>query len=64
MDRACSTNGERSIHDIVAKTRRKEAIEKTKTFTVENIKMDLREIGLDRMEGIDLTQIWTARVLL
>jgi predicted small integral membrane protein len=57
MGRACGTNGgdEECIWDIGGKARRKEII-KSKTRWVDNIKIDLREIGWDWMDWIDLAQ--------
>jgi hypothetical protein len=48
MDRACSTNGgeEECIYDIGGKARRRR--------WVDNIKMDIREIGWSGMNWIDL----------
>jgi hypothetical protein len=56
MGRACNTYGgkEKCIEDIGGKARRKEATGKTKR--VDNIKMDLREIGWGGMDWIDLAQ--------
>jgi hypothetical protein len=55
MGRVCSTNEgeEECIKDIGGKARRKETTGKTKTY---NIKMDLREIGWDGMDWINLAQ--------
>jgi hypothetical protein len=54
MGRACSTKGreEECILDIGGRAGRKETIGKT----MDNIKMDLREIKWDGMDLIDLTQ--------
>jgi hypothetical protein len=49
--------GRRGMHmDIGGKSRRKETSRKTRRRWVDNIKMDLREIGLDGMDWIDLAQ--------
>jgi hypothetical protein len=47
MGGACSTKGgeEECIYDIGMKARRKETTRNTKTACVDNIKMDLSEIG-------------------
>jgi hypothetical protein len=47
---------EECIQDIVGKSRRKVTIRETKTYVLENIKMDLREIGWGGMDWIDLAQ--------
>jgi hypothetical protein len=49
MGRACRENrGKEYMQDIGVKTRRKETTRKTKT-SVDNIKIDFREIGLGGM---------------
>jgi hypothetical protein len=56
MGRACSTNGVKTACRIwVGKARRKVTIRKTKRH-VDNIKMDLREIGWDGIDWSDLAQ--------
>jgi hypothetical protein len=47
---------EERIYDTDGKARRKETTRKTKSRWVDNIKMDLREIGWDGMDWIDLAQ--------
>jgi hypothetical protein len=56
--RACSANGgeEECIQDIGGKTRMKETTRKNRSRWVDNIKMELREIGWDGMVWIDLAQ--------
>jgi hypothetical protein len=58
MGRACSTKGreEKCIYDIDGKTRRKEPLGRPRHGCVDNIKMDLREIGWGVMDWIDLSQ--------
>jgi hypothetical protein len=58
MGRTCSTNRgeEECIQDIGGKARRKETNGKTKTWWVDNIKMDLREAGWDGMDWIVLAE--------
>jgi hypothetical protein len=65
----CSTNGgeEEFIYDIGGETRRKEPVGRPRCRWVGNItsKIDLREIGWDGMDWIDLAQDrdqWTALV--
>jgi hypothetical protein len=67
MGKACSTNGreEECIQDIGGSDRRKEPTGKTKRQVgVDNIKIDLRDIGWDGMDWIDLAQIGTSGRLL
>jgi hypothetical protein len=54
MDRACSTNGgeKECIQDIGGK----QEGNRPRRRWVDNIKMDLREIGWDGMDWIDLAQ--------
>jgi hypothetical protein len=56
MDRACSTNGEkRNVYRIlVGKAEGQRPLGRPKRRLVNNIKMDLREIGWDGMDWIDL----------
>jgi hypothetical protein len=58
MDTACSTNGgeEKCIHDIGGKAGRKEPLGRPRRRWVDNIKMDLREIGWDGMDWISVAQ--------
>jgi hypothetical protein len=58
MGKACSTNGEkRNAYRIsVWKARRKETTKRPRRRWVDNIKMDLTEIGWGGMDWIDLTQ--------
>jgi hypothetical protein len=60
MGRACSTNGgdEECIQDIGGKARRKETTRKTRRRWVDNIKMDLREIGWEIWMDIDGDMDW------
>jgi hypothetical protein len=44
------------IQDIGGKARRKETLRRPRRRWVDNIKMDLREIGWDGMHWIDLAQ--------
>jgi hypothetical protein len=59
VGRACSTNGGEGdcIQDIGGKARRKETtIGRPRRRWVDNIKNDLREIGWDGMDWIDLAE--------
>jgi hypothetical protein len=58
MGRACSTNGvNRSAYRIlVGKKEGKRPLGRPRCKWVNNIKMDLREIGWDGMNWIDLAQ--------
>jgi hypothetical protein len=57
MDRACSTNGEKNAYRIlVGKPEGKRPLERRRRRRVDNIKIDLREIGWDGMDWIDLAQ--------
>jgi hypothetical protein len=58
MGRACSTNGgdEECIEDIGGKPERKEPLGRPRCRWVDIIKMDLREIGWDCMEWIELAK--------
>jgi hypothetical protein len=58
MGRAFSTNGEEEecIDDIGGEARWKETTGRPRRRWMDNIKMDLREIGWDGMDWIDLTQ--------
>jgi hypothetical protein len=58
VERACSTDGER-IHAcriLVEKLEVKRSVERPRRRWVDNIKMDLREIGWGGMDWIDLAQ--------
>jgi hypothetical protein len=54
MGRACSTNGAYRI--LVEKPERKRSLRRRRRRWVDNIKMDLREIGCGGMDWIDLAQ--------
>jgi hypothetical protein len=54
MGRACSTNGEDEC--ICGKAIRKEPLGRPRRRLVDNIKMDLREIGWDGVDWIDMAQ--------
>jgi hypothetical protein len=58
MDRACSTNGEKrnACRILVGKPEGKRPLGRQRRRWVENIKIDLREIGWDGMDWIDLAQ--------
>jgi hypothetical protein len=58
MDRACRTNGERRIayRISVEKPEGKRPLRRPRRMRLEGIKMNLREMGWDRMDLIDLTQ--------
>jgi hypothetical protein len=58
MGRACSTNGgeEECEWVINGKARRKETTRRPRRKWVDNINMDLREIGWDGMDRINLAQ--------
>jgi hypothetical protein len=58
MGRACSTNGEKRIayRILVGKPEGKRPPRRVSPRWVDNIKMDLREIGWDVMDLIDLAQ--------
>jgi hypothetical protein len=67
MGRACSTNGDRrnAYRRLVGKPEGKRPLGRPRCIWVDNIKMDLREIGWGGMDWIDLTQDrdqWSARV--
>jgi hypothetical protein len=67
MGRVCSTNGEEEcIQDIGRKASRKQTLGRPRRMWVDNIKIDLREIGLDGMGWIGLIwlRIRTSRELL
>jgi hypothetical protein len=56
MSRTCSTNGEkRNVYGIlVGKPEGKRSLRRPRPRWVDNIKMDLKEIGWDAMDWIDL----------
>jgi hypothetical protein len=58
MGRACSTNGKKRNSDrmLVGKPEGKRPLGRPRRRCVDNIKMDLREIGLDSMDWINLFQ--------
>jgi hypothetical protein len=58
MGRACSTNGEkRNVYRIlVRKSEEKRPLRRRRRRWVDNIKIDLSEIGWDGMDWIDLVQ--------
>jgi hypothetical protein len=58
MGRACGTNGEKSIayKILVGRPGRKRPLGRPRRRWVDSIKIDLREIGWDGMDWIDLAQ--------
>jgi hypothetical protein len=58
MGRACSTNGEKknAYRILVENPEGKRPVGRPRRRWVDNIKMDLREIGWDGMNWIDLAQ--------
>jgi hypothetical protein len=58
MDRACSTYGEKrnAYRLMVGKPEGKRPLGRPRRRCVDNIKMDLREIGWGGMEWVDLAQ--------
>jgi hypothetical protein len=58
MGRACSTNGEKSnaYRTLVGKPEGKRPLGRPKHKWVGNIKIDLREVGWDDMDWIDMAQ--------
>jgi hypothetical protein len=58
MLRACSTNGEKTnaYRILVGNPEGKRLLRRPRRRWVDNIEMDLREIGWDGMDWIDLTQ--------
>jgi hypothetical protein len=57
MGRACSTNAERNAYRIlVGKPEGERPLERPRRRWMDNIKMDLREIGWDSMDWINLAQ--------
>jgi hypothetical protein len=67
MGRACSTNGEKrnAYRILVGKPEGKRPLGRPRRRWVDNIKMDLREVGWDDRDWIDLAQDrdqWRAHV--
>jgi hypothetical protein len=67
MDGACSTNGEKTNADriLLRKPEGKRPLGRPRRRWVDNIKMDLREIGLDGVDWMDMAQYrdqWRALV--
>jgi hypothetical protein len=60
MDRACSTHGEKmnAYTILVQKLEGKRPLGRPRRRRVDNITMDLREIGWGGMDWIVLTQDW------
>jgi hypothetical protein len=58
MGRACSTNGERrnAYRILVGKLERRRALGRPRRKWVDNIEVDLRDIGWDSMDWIDLAK--------
>jgi hypothetical protein len=58
MARACSTNGEKrnEYRTVVGKPEGKRPLGRPRRRWVNNNKMDLKEIGLDGMDWIELAQ--------
>jgi hypothetical protein len=58
MDRACSTNGEerKAYRLLVGKPEGNKPLGRPRCRRMDNIKIDLREIGWDGMDWIDLVQ--------
>jgi hypothetical protein len=58
MGRECSTNGEKNnaYRILMGKPDGKRPLGKSRRRWVGNIKMNLREIGWDGMDWVDLTQ--------
>jgi hypothetical protein len=67
MVRECSTNGEdrNAYRILVGNPKEKRPLERPRRKWVNNIKMDVKEIGLNCIDWIDLSQNmdqWRARV--
>jgi hypothetical protein len=64
MSRACSTNGEKrnACSILVGKPDRKRPLGRPRRRWVDSIKMDLREIEMDGVDGIDMGDQWRALV--
>jgi hypothetical protein len=58
MGRACSTNGEKrdAYRILVGKSEVKRPLGRRRRRWVDNIKMDLREMGWDGVDWVDLAQ--------
>jgi hypothetical protein len=58
VGRACITNGgkENACRILVGKPEGKRPLERSRRRLVDNIEMDLREIGWDGMDRIDMAQ--------
>jgi hypothetical protein len=58
MFRACTTNGgeKECIQDIIGKPERRRPLGIPRRRWVDNIKMDVRGIGYNGIDGIDLVQ--------
>jgi hypothetical protein len=58
MDRACSTNGKKrnAYRILVGKPEGKRSLGRPRCRWVDNIKKNIREIGWDGMDWIDLVQ--------
>jgi hypothetical protein len=58
MGRACSTNGERrnAYRGLVGKPEERRPLGRIRSRWVNNIKMNLRDIGSDGMDWIDLAR--------
>jgi hypothetical protein len=58
MGRACSTNGEKrnAYRTLVGKPEEKTPLGRLRRRWMDNIKLDLRDIGWDDMDWIDLAQ--------
>jgi hypothetical protein len=58
MGGACSMNGEKrnAYRTLMGKSEGKRQLERPRHSWVDNIKMDLREIGWDCVDWIDMTQ--------
>jgi hypothetical protein len=66
MGCACSTNGEKrnAYRVLVGKPEGKRPLERPRSRSVNNIQMNLREIGWDGVEWMDLAQVGTSGRLL
>jgi hypothetical protein len=58
MDRACSKNGEKRnpYMILMGKSEGNRPIERPRSKWADNIKIDLREVGWDGMDWIDMAQ--------
>jgi hypothetical protein len=66
MGRACSTNGmmRNACRILVGKPEGRRPLGRIRRMWVDNIKIDLRDIGWDDMDWIDWLRIGTSRRLL